>query len=318
MPNKIFELARRSLPKLRAKNILLFILAAGIAAALFMSPIQGQKASAAPPAQSVIGIKMHAVTKPPVILCVDDTAPITFTYAILSDYAEHGGTGNPEKVSITTTSKVGTLSPASWTLNASMSTGMITTIYKGKKEGVEELTFLVTIGSRASQSTTLTFNVEECDRTVVIMADDYESSISSMIYGKGGVQTDENGVVMGGGPYQYFLGVHFIEPGNAYGCKDFVYNSTNSTFTAFGTAPGIGIELGLQFKPFDSADIVAHCMDKKGISVNYTALKGLHIDPNPSLNLGTLIFPTGSGYISFKFGKGAGEVYLIKRKAGKK
>jgi len=322
MPNKIFEPTRRSLPKLRAKNILLFILAAGIVAALFVSPLPGREVSAAPPAQDFIHIMLHAVTKPPVILCVDDTAPITFTYMITSDYTEHGSTGNPDKVSITATSKVGTLSPASWTLNASMSTGTITTIYKGKKEGEEDLAFTVVLGSSgASQSTTLTFYVEKCDRTVIIMGDDYESGanggFSSMIYGKGGVQTDENGVVMGGGPYQYFLGVQFTAPDKTFTCNKFVYNSTNSTFTAFGKAAGNGIELGLQFKPFDSADLVAHCRDNVGKTINYTVLKGMHIDPNPSLNLGTLSFSTGSGYISFNFGNGSGEVYLIKRKGGK-
>jgi len=305
----------------KKKVLVSFLLATGMLAGLFVSPLPGQAVSAAPPAQNITNIEVHFVTRPPEMMCVDDTAPITFTYTITSDYAQYGSNGKPGKASITATSTMGTLSPASWALNATMGSGTITTIYKGKKAGEEALTFIVTSGSMKGQ-TTFHFDVAKCDKTVIIMGDDDEpgttGGFSSMIYGKGGIQTDEMGVVMGGGTYQYFLGVQFTAPDKTYTCDKFVQKSIDSTFIAFGKAPGKGIEIGLQFKPFDSTDLVAHCIDKQGNRLNYTVLKGMHIDLNPSLNLGTLSFSTGSGYISFKFGRGAGEVYLIKRKAGKK
>ena len=307
----------------KKKVLVSFLLAAGMLSGLLISPLPGQAVSAAPPAQNITNIEVHFVTRPPEMMCIDDTAPITFTYTITSDYAQYGGSGNgkPGKASITATTTLGTLSKTSWALNATMSTGTITAIYKGKKAGEEALTFTATSGSMKGQ-TTFHFDVAKCDKTIIIMGDDYESGanggFSSMIYGKGGIQTDEMGVVMGGGSYQYLLGVQFTAPDKTFTCDKFVQNSTDSTFIAFGKAPDKGIEIGLQFKAFDTADLVAHCVDKEGKRLTYKVLKGTHIDLNPSLNLGTLSFSTGSGYISFKFGKGAGEVYLIKRKGGKK
>ena len=85
-----------------------------------------------------------------------------------------------------------------------------------------------------------------------------------------------------------------------------------------GKNPGHAIELQLQLKPFQSKDLVAHCIDNEGKKLTYTLVKSMQIDPNPSLNLGTLSWGEGQGLIKFKFGKGEGAVWLIKRQGGKK
>jgi hypothetical protein len=145
----------------KKKVLVGFLLSGVIVAALLASPLQGREVSAAPPAQNITNIQVHFVTKPPEMMCIDDTAPITFTYTITSDYDQYGGNGKPGKGSITATSTMGTLSPASWALNATMGTGTITAIYKGKKAGEEALIFTATNGSMKGQST-FHFDVVKC------------------------------------------------------------------------------------------------------------------------------------------------------------
>jgi hypothetical protein len=291
-----------------------------VGAAVILSPLQGQAAGTSAPGPVIIGLEVNIVGKPPEWMCLGDSAPITFTYTLIS-YADRGRLMTPYPTAIlflnTTTTK-GTLSKSSFWADLKTGSGAYTTTFKATEEGLATIKFdssqHINITGHSQTETT----IEKCDHKIVLMADDYESAanggISSMVYGEGGIQIDEMGVITGGGTYQWLLGINFASTANAFTCEKFSQSTTNSTFVAMGQNPGKNIVITIQFKPFDSTPVIVHCVDAKGLKYNIPAIKSRHITPDSELNLGTLSFGEGAGHISFKYGNGSGDIFLIKKK----
>jgi hypothetical protein len=310
---------------MQKKRIILYLLLAAILVAVaFAYHFKGRAAGVSEVGPMVITVDVNIVTKPPAWMCLNESTPITFTY-VLKTYVERGVPITPYPtalVFLNATADHGTLSKSSFLMDRKTWMGSGTTTFKATQEGLATIQFLTngTVQLTGHYQTETT--VEKCDHTLVIDADDMESAdtgeISSAIYGQGGINVDENGLVTGGGPFQYFLGVYFNPPQTAFKCNSWVQVDTDSTFAAVGKAPGDSIELEIKFTPFHSKDLVAHCADNAGRSYTFDLIKGRDVDPNQELNLGTLSWSNGEGLIHFKYGKGDGYVWLMKRKGGKK
>jgi hypothetical protein len=301
-----------------------FFLAAVLVAGAFVCPRNGQAAGPSEVGPMVITVEVNIITKPPAWMCLNESTPINFTY-VLKTYVERGVAKTPYPTALVfldAKADHGTLSKSSFLMDRKTWMGSGTTTFKATQEGLATIQFLTngTVQLTGHYQTETT--VEKCDHTLVIDADDMESAesgeISSAIYGQGGINVDEMGIVTGGGPFQYFLGVYFNPPQTAFKCNSWVQVDTDSTFAAMGKAPGDRIELVIDFTPFHSKDLVAHCSDNAGRTYTFDLVKGRDVDPNHELNLGTLSWSNGQGLIHFKYGKGDGYVWLMKRQGGKK
>jgi hypothetical protein len=337
MPNKIFELARRSLPKLRIKDILLFILAAGIVAALFMSPIQGQKASAAPPSTVFrvwALVELMPMDLPPGPMCVGDKAPISFSYKISRPNPAKGGTLEPATRGADGTlvgkATGGTLSKTSWDLSGGMGSGTITTTYTATKAGDGQIDISVGGGNIiiGGVSSFGPFILQECDRTLALSASSFTTSsewnMDTEFNAKGGLKTAKDGTVTGGGTFTYTLTVTYNNTDPDLTCDQPGKMVGNDHFTLVNGsvvkgASGGNLIFGLVFDPFTYKEVHVICHDKKGVTIDKRAFMGGTVDPESDLpELQHLVFQSGETHKTFSWGDGSGSIWLIKRKGSGK
>lgn len=294
------------------------VMAALVAAAVVLSPLQGQTVGAAPHADAVINVHVHFVLMPPATMCVGDAVMITFTYVITS--APIGGPGSSSFTTISaTTTAIGQIYSATWNIDATMGSGKFSTGYKAKKAGTDTITFKVNSGDQtATARTPYQVSIKNCDRKLIVAAGLYKSTptgdMDTLLSAKGGISISDSGTVTGGGSYKYYLGVNYTPENSDYVCDKYVTSTSYSTFSVTGTSEEDRVSIDIEFDPIDFKPLIAHCVDAKGFKYKITVLPGEeHLNPNKEINLGTLGFGPGVDNLNFPFGEGGyGSVYLIK------
>lgn len=312
-----------------------FLLAAGIIATLFLSLFQGQEASAAPPNtvfRVMAYVDLDPIDLPASTMCVGDKAPISFSYNIT--LSKPGGTLVPAKggIDATLTGKAtgGTLSKTSWDLSGGLGSGTITATYTATKVGDGQID--ISAGGSWVTLTGVTdigsFKVQDCDRTLAISASDFKTTsdwnMDTEFNAKGGLKIGKDGTVTGGGTFTYTLTVTYNnkdpeltcdQPAKVVGNEHF--NIVNGS--AVSGASGGTLVFGLTFDSFTYNEVHATCHDKKGLAIDKRLIPGGTVDPESDLPfLSNLVFQSDETHKTFPWGDGSGNIWLIKRKGGKK
>ena len=313
-----------------------FLLAAGIIAALFLSLSGGQKASAAPPVTVFrvwASVELDPMAMPPDTMCVGDTAPMSFSYKISRPKPGNGGTLEPATsgVDATLTAKAtgGTLSKTSWDLSGGMGSGTISAAYTAAKVGEGQINIsgtgnIVIVGVTSIGP----FKIQDCDRTLTLSASDFKTTsewnMDTEFNAKGGLKIGPGGTVTGGGAFTYTLTVTYNNTDPELTCEQPAKVVGKDHFniihgTAVSGASGGNISFGLVFDSFPYKEVHATCHDKKGLTIDRKLIPGGTIDPESDLPfLSNLVFQSDETHKTFPWGNGAGNIWLIKRKGGKK
>jgi hypothetical protein len=299
----------------------MLLLAVGIIAGLFGPPMQGQGVRAATLSDITTEVYIYWLSSPPEKMCKDDKAAISFEYTILRSAAgkyipnTSGASGN-----LTAAGTLGTLDESSWPMDPIKPAGTISTVYTAEEAGHGQ----ISIGSdtySVTEKNSFPFDVEECDRNIVIGASDYRSGllaeVDTELEGKGVIAIDsKSGVVTGRGTYQYRLTVTFQNPAPSYlTCDPPKKGSGDSDFVIVNAyLAGVTLVFDIEFTQVRMDPISFKCVDARGVTYDYEAFPGGDIDPNPDLNLKKLVFGPGVNNLDFAFGKGWGIIWLVKRK----
>ncbi len=319
----------------KKKVLVNLLLAATIIAGLFISPIQGLEASAAPPntvfrANAIV--ELVPIDMPASDICVGDKAPISFSYKITM--SKPGGTLVPAKGGIdailTGKATGGTLSKTSWDLSGGLGSGTISATYTATKVGDGQIDISSGGGwVTLSGSTDIgSFKVQECNRTLAISASDFKTSsdwnMDTEFNAKGGLNIGKDGTVTGGGTFIYTLTVTYNnkdpeltcdQPGKMVGNEHFnVVNGSAASGASGGT-----LVFGLTFDPFTYKDVHVTCHDKKGVTIDKQVMSGGTIDPESDLPFfSNMVFQSDETHKTFPWGDGSGSIWLVKRKGSGK
>ncbi len=313
-----------------------FLLAAGIIAMLFLSLFRGQKAIAAPPAtvfRMWALVELMPMDMPPDTMCVGDKAPMSFSYNISRAKPGKGGTLEPVTSGIDATligkAIGGTLSKTSWDLSGGMGSGTISATYSATKVGEGQIDIsgsgMADIGGVPNIGP---FKIQECDRTLALSASDFKTTsewnMDTEFNAKGGLKIGPGGTITGGGAFTYTLTVTYNNTDPELTCEQPAKVVGKDHFnivrgTAVSGKSGGNLTFGLVFDSFPYKEVHAICHDKKGLAIDKKLIPGGTVDPESDLPiLSNLVFQSDETHKTFPWGDGSGNIWLIKRKGGKK
>jgi hypothetical protein len=282
----------------KKKVLVNFLLAAMVIAGLFVSPIQGQKAGAAPlftlPSYYV---DLKPLTLPPQTICVGDRAPISllatnmYAYHNLSGPAYNTINWNGIRGGVlSATATGGTLSRSAWDFGGENAYGLINTTYTATTAGPGQIMFQSNGSSYFSLSGSSTigpFTVQECSKTLIIKASDHstlsDSDVDMNIDGKGGIKINiaegsTRGTVTGGGTYYYKLLISFRPPAPTTKCDKYATLINQQPFNVTGESANDSFDITIDFTPFDFPAGEVNCKDTNGFSYSVQVVKPKHVD----------------------------------------
>lgn len=290
----------------KKRALVYLLLAILLIAGTFGPPLAGQRVRAAESSTVAGGNVLVFVASPPAIVCVGDSVPIVFAY--LFSAPTHA-------IGISASAPGGNMSPSTWSIDRKSDSGILTAGYTARREGRRTIT-LTASGLSVSLSDSVTFDAVECEKELVVGASSrstggHGARVDTFLLAKGGLSINfDNGSVTGGGTYEYTHRVRLD------GCTPVDPLITNSTFTVLrGGATSGGISFELDFVEYPHDEIRADCsFTDGGVSVSTVLLPAGTIDPDTSLALGMLNFPTGVTHIQHPYGTGWLSIRLLNRK----
>jgi hypothetical protein len=290
-------------------------------AELFLPPIQGQEARAAPNSTIIINATIKLLNPPPETMCVKDKAPVSFSYMIsvyfVTDTGNKPASGEGITGSFNASAKLGSLSSTTWPVSGSKGSGVASAVYTAKKKGEEQIT--ITSSGFPFSGKTISFEVVECNWDIKLKAYEVrtydEAEFRTNIDAKGGIAVTDDDIT-GGGTFKYKLTVDYKNPNpKELQCEVSKTLEAESTIKIEGAPVGDGdLMFTIYIIPFDNEAIEFRCEDKEGTVTKATMLPAGYLDPNKDTKLKNLLFKSGQTKKSFTFGHGGGDIWLVKRK----
>ncbi len=308
----------------KKRAFLLLFLSALLITGLFGPPSQGVSADS--PVDRYVSIGW--ILPPPETVCKGDPVQVMFIYMVMN-YTQAPGGGvtavpgdDPANTILSASTMVGgaegTVSPYKWMPSFLQSSGRISATYTATKTGGDQITISGT-GVLPEGATTAYFEVVNCayDFSIggSVYVDDPHTKIDTEFHGKAVIEIDENGLVMGGGTYQYNVNIEYIPP-DTITCERFVRSTNESTFQVTGTATTKMMTYKIHFYPIDIKPATAYCVDREGKRIERELFPGGSVDVEKEMNIeGGFSLARPQVHVTLPFGTGTLEYWFVKRKA---